>query len=80
MIKAMPEKVVLKKVKNDSYNNMIYMTNSSYSYKIVDVFKNDMGLKKDDLVVVDETKLIKTIIDNEEYYFCFIDDVYACIK
>ena len=79
MIKAMPEKVVLKKVKNDSYNNMIYMTNSSYSYKIVDVFKNDMGLKKDDLVVVDETKLIKTIIDNEEYYFCFIDDVYACI-
>ena len=76
----MPEKVVLKKVKNDSYNNMIYMTNSSYSYKIVDVFKNDMGLKKDDLVVVDETKLIKTIIDNEEYYFCFIDDVYACIK
>ena len=80
MIKAMPEKVVLKKVKNDGYNNMIYMTNSSYSYKIVDVFKNDMGLKKDDLVVVDETKLIKTIIDNEEYYFCFIDDVSACLK
>lgn len=80
MIKAMPDKVVLKKIKDDSYNNMIYMTNSSYSYQIVDICRNDMGLKKDDLVVVDEDKLIKTIVNNEEYYFCIIDDVYACIK
>ena len=55
------------------------MTETTYLYQIVSVLENQQGLKANDFVVVDETKLLKSLINNEEYYMCKIEDVYACI-
>jgi hypothetical protein len=79
MIQAMPGKVVLKRIKQENTKNLIYMTETTYLYQIVSVLENQQGLKANDFVVVDETKLLKSLINNEEYYMCKIEDVYACV-
>ena len=79
MIQAMPGKVVLKRIKQENTKNLIYMTETTYLYQIVSVLDNQQGLKINDFVVVDEAKLLKSSINNEEYYMCKIEDVYACV-
>lgn len=79
MIQAMPGKVVLKRIKQENTKNLIYMTETTYLYQIVSVLDNQQGLKINDFVVVDDAKLLKSSINNEEYYMCKIEDVYACI-
>lgn len=79
MIQAMPGKVVLKRIKQENTKNLIYMTETTYLYQIVSVLDNQQGLKINDFVVVDEAKLLKSSINNEEYYMCKIEDIYACI-
>lgn len=80
MIQAMPGKVVLKRIKKESSKNLIYMTENTYLYQIVSILENNQGLKADDFVVVDDTKLFRSVIDGEEYFMCKTDDIYACIK
>lgn len=79
MIQAMPGKVVLKRIKQENTKNLIYMTETTYLYQIVSVLENQQGLKINDFVVVDDAKLLKSSINNEEYYMCKIEDIYACI-
>ena len=79
MIQAMPGKVVLKRIKQENTKNLIYMTETTYLYQIVSVLDNQQGLKINDFVVVDDDKLLKSSINNEEYYMCKIEDIYACI-
>ena len=79
MIQAMPGKVVLKRIKQENTKNLIYMTETTYLYQIVSVLENHQGLKINDFVVVDDAKLLKSSINNEEYYMCKIEDIYACI-
>jgi co-chaperonin GroES (HSP10) len=79
MIQAMPGKVVLKRIKQENTKNLIYMTETTYLYQIVSVLDNQQGLKANDFVVVDDAKLLKSSINNEEYYMCKIEDIYACI-
>lgn len=79
MIQAMPGKVVLKRIKQENTKNLIYMTETTYLYQIVSVLDNQQGLKINDFVVVDDAKLLKSSINNEEYYMCKIEDIYACI-
>lgn len=79
MIQAMPGKVVLKRIKQENTKNLIYMTETTYLYQIVSVLENQQGLKANDFVVVDDAKLLKSSINNEEYYMCKIEDIYACI-
>ena len=79
MIQAMPGKVVLKRIKQENTKNLIYMTETTYLYQIVSVLENQQGLKENDFVVVDDAKLLKSSINNEEYYMCKIEDIYACI-
>ena len=79
MIQAMPGKVVLKRIKQENTKNLIYMTETTYLYQIVSVLENQQGLKINDFVVVDDAKLLKSSINNEEYYMCKIEDVYACV-
>lgn len=79
MIQAMPGKVVLKRIKQENTKNLIYMTETTYLYQIVSVLDNQQGLKINDFVVVDDAKLLKSSINNEEYYMCKIEDIYACV-
>ncbi len=80
MLQAMPGKVVVKKVKEESLMKGIYMNTVNYYYEIKSILDNDYGLKVGDKIIVREDDLYEVISDNTSLGIIDIECVLAVIK
>ncbi|MBQ8292497.1 MAG: hypothetical protein IJX78_01670 [Bacilli bacterium] len=80
MIQAMPGKVVVKKVKEESLIKGIYMNTTNYYYEIKSVLTNEYGLQIGDKIIVRDEDIYMVINDNEEVGIIDITKVLAVIK
>lgn len=83
MIQAMPGKVVIKKCSDNTPLNAsrIYMNTTNYYYQVVSVVDNNiLNLKNGDRVVVAENNIYFMTVENTEYGFVELKDIFAIIK
>lgn len=81
LLKPLDQNVLLTKVNDNKSSSLLYMPSKDNSlYEVINIGKEVIELKVGNKVYLDETKLKKFTINNEEYYIVCEKDIYILVE